>query len=211
MIYNKTKLDRSSACPSRRSAGRWEELIAWGAAGHREERRQGWGTMDPSADYKALWVWLRQQGKDLYNGKQARLHRGTTWPSGSSCGRAPATAKRHPDRPTSSTRRNGSDVTKQLVVTGKAATSFMWVQPDRRAAEEHQERAGRGRLPGRPEGPVGPRLDVLVGVRAARKNATPSVDVINFLVNDPEAGKILGTDRGLPSNLDVREAGRGDA
>ena len=33
-----------------------------------------------------------------------------------------------------------------------------------------------------------------------------AVDVINFLVNDPEAGKILGTDRGLPSNLDVRKA-----
>jgi hypothetical protein len=29
--------------------------------------------------------------------------------------------------------------------------------------------------------------------------------VINFLANDPEAGKILGTDRGLPSNLDVRK------
>jgi multiple sugar transport system substrate-binding protein len=32
-----------------------------------------------------------------------------------------------------------------------------------------------------------------------------AVDVLNFLCNDPEAGKILGTDRGLPSNLDVRK------
>jgi multiple sugar transport system substrate-binding protein len=32
-----------------------------------------------------------------------------------------------------------------------------------------------------------------------------AVDVLNFLTNDPEAGKILGTDRGLPSNLDVRK------
>ena len=29
--------------------------------------------------------------------------------------------------------------------------------------------------------------------------------VLNFLANDPDAGKILGTDRGLPSNLDVRK------
>jgi multiple sugar transport system substrate-binding protein len=29
--------------------------------------------------------------------------------------------------------------------------------------------------------------------------------VLNFLTNDPEAAKILGTDRGLPSNLDVRK------
>ena len=28
------------------------------------------GTQDPSADYKAFWVWLRQQGKDLYKGKE---------------------------------------------------------------------------------------------------------------------------------------------
>jgi multiple sugar transport system substrate-binding protein len=37
------------------------------------------------------------------------------------------------------------------------------------------------------------------------KHADVAVDVINFLANDPEAGKILGTDRGLPSNLDVRK------
>jgi multiple sugar transport system substrate-binding protein len=36
-----------------------------------------------------------------------------------------------------------------------------------------------------------------------------AVDVINFLANDPEAGKVLGTDRGLPSNLDVRTAVEG--
>ena len=29
------------------------------------------GTMDPSASYQAFWVWLRQQGKDLYNGKHS--------------------------------------------------------------------------------------------------------------------------------------------
>ncbi len=37
------------------------------------------------------------------------------------------------------------------------------------------------------------------------KHKDAAVDVINFLVNDPEAAKILGTDRGLPSNLDLRK------
>ena len=32
------------------------------------ERAKIPGTQDPSADYKAFWVWLRQQGKDLYDG-----------------------------------------------------------------------------------------------------------------------------------------------
>jgi multiple sugar transport system substrate-binding protein len=31
------------------------------------------------------------------------------------------------------------------------------------------------------------------------------VDVINFFANDPEAGAILGTERGLPPNKKVRD------
>ena len=31
-----------------------------------------------------------------------------------------------------------------------------------------------------------------------------AVDVINFLAIEPEVGKVLGTDRGLPPNLDIR-------
>ncbi len=38
------------------------------------------------------------------------------------------------------------------------------------------------------------------------KSKDVAIDVINFLANDPEAGTILGTDRGLPSNLDIRAA-----
>ena len=44
---------------------------------------------------------------------------------------------------------------------------------------------------------MGPGRDVLAGY-VNSKHQDVAVDVINFLVNDPEAGKILGTDRGLP-------------
>ena len=36
------------------------------------------------------------------------------------------------------------------------------------------------------------------------KHKDVAVDVINFLNNDPEAVALLGTDRGLPSNMDLR-------
>jgi multiple sugar transport system substrate-binding protein len=36
------------------------------------------------------------------------------------------------------------------------------------------------------------------------KHRDTAVDVINFLANDPEAVALLGTDRGLPSNMDLR-------
>jgi multiple sugar transport system substrate-binding protein len=36
------------------------------------------------------------------------------------------------------------------------------------------------------------------------KHPDTIADVINFLVNDPDAGKLLGAERGLAPNLDVR-------
>ena len=96
------------------------------------------------------------------------------------------------------------------MVTGKAGTSFVWANQMPELQKNTKDELGVVGLPGRPERAVGPRLDVLLGLRGST-NKDVAVDVINFLVNDPEAGKILGTDRGLPSNLDVRKLGRGHA
>jgi multiple sugar transport system substrate-binding protein len=49
------------------------------------------------------------------------------------------------------------------------------------------------------------RASMYFSVFRNTKHKDQAVDVINFLENDPEAGKILGTDRGLPSNLDIRK------
>src|SRR5690606_20918074 len=40
---------------------------------------------------------------------------------------------------------------------------------------------------------------------ARGENIATAVDVINFFVSDPEAGAILGTERGLPPNKQVRD------
>jgi multiple sugar transport system substrate-binding protein len=48
------------------------------------------------------------------------------------------------------------------------------------------------------------RASMSFSVYRGSKSKDVAVDVINFLTNDPAAGAILGTERGLPSNLDIR-------
>ena len=96
-------------------------------------------------------------------------------------------------------------------MTGKAATSFMWANQMPELQKNTKDDAGRGGLPGRPEAPSGPAPSMYFSVFRGSQAQDVAVDVINFLVNDPEAGKISGTDRGLPSNLDVRKAVADDA
>lgn len=46
----------------------------------------------------------------------------------------------------------------------------------------------------------------LISASSRTKNKDAAVKLIDFLLNDPDAGKILGANRGLPANLKVREA-----
>ncbi|GAB2844902.1 ABC transporter substrate-binding protein [Lentzea nigeriaca] len=46
----------------------------------------------------------------------------------------------------------------------------------------------------------------LISASARTKNKEAAVKLIDFLLNDPDAGKILGANRGLPANLKIREA-----
>ncbi|MFJ5988768.1 ABC transporter substrate-binding protein [Lentzea sp. NPDC092896] len=46
----------------------------------------------------------------------------------------------------------------------------------------------------------------LISASARTKHKDAAVKLIDFLLNDPDAGKILGANRGLPANLKTREA-----
>jgi len=49
------------------------------------------------------------------------------------------------------------------------------------------------------------RGSMLLSASARSQAPLASAKLINFLINDPEAGAILGTNRGLPPNLKIRE------
>jgi multiple sugar transport system substrate-binding protein len=46
----------------------------------------------------------------------------------------------------------------------------------------------------------------LISASARTKHKDAAVKLIDFLLNDPDAGRILGANRGLPANLKIREA-----
>ncbi|SCG42907.1 ABC transporter substrate-binding protein [Micromonospora coxensis] len=198
LVYNKTLLT-SNGLPEPTTGMSWEEHIAW--AEQVTKKTKVPGTQDPSADYKAFWVWLRQQGKDLYKGKELGFDEADVtrwfelWKGARERGATPTPDVIHEG--------NASDVTKQLVVTGKAATSWVWVNQMPDLKKNTKDELGVVAYPGDPSGQWA-RAAMYWSVFKGSKHRDVAVDVINFLANDPEAVALLGTDRGLPSNLDLR-------
>ncbi|MEU4365789.1 ABC transporter substrate-binding protein [Micromonospora chersina] len=198
LVYNRTLLQKHGL-PEPTTGMTWEQHIAW--AEQVAKKTKVPGTQDPSADYKAFWVWLRQQGKDLYDGKELGFTAEdvTTWfdlwKGARDRGATPTPDVIHEG--------NATDITKQLVVTGKAATSWVWANQMPDLKKNTKDELGVVAYPGDPSAQWA-RASMYWSVFKGSKHRDVAVDVINFLTNDPEAVALLGTDRGLPSNLDLR-------
>ncbi|WP_117208213.1 ABC transporter substrate-binding protein [Allorhizocola rhizosphaerae] len=201
MIYDK-QLCQELGVPEPKTGMSWEELIAWGEQVYTKSGGKVLGTMDPSADYKALWVWLRQQGKELYGKKAMAVSKEDLikwfdlWKGARDRKAAPTADIIH--------EANAGDVTKQLVVTGKAATSFLWANQLSDTQKLTKRTLGVVAYPGDPKGQWA-RAAMYFSVARSSERKDRAVDVINFLVNSPEVGKLWGADRGLSSNMDVRK------
>lgn len=200
MIYDKTKLAELGVSEPQ-EGWTYEQFFDWAAQVTQKGGGKYWGTMDPSSDYKALWLWLRTQGKEFYDGKQLGFTEADLaawfklWQDARTKGATPPADIVH-EAVTGS-------VSTQLVVTGKAATSFMWSNQLSELQKGTKSQLGMAPYPGDVKGQW-PRASLYWAASRATKHREVVADVIDFLVNDPEAAKILGTDRGLPANLDVR-------
>jgi multiple sugar transport system substrate-binding protein len=200
MVYDKTLLT-SLGVELPQIGWTWDKLISWATDVSKKTNYKTYGTMDPSADYKAFWVWLRQHGKDFYNGTKLGFTADDLtqwyelWKGARDAKAAPPADIIHVA--------NAGDVTKQLVVTGKAATSFVWSNQMPELAKNTKDELGVVSYPGDPKGQWA-RAALYFAGYAKTKHAATVVDVMNFFINDPDAGKILGTERGLPVNLDIR-------
>lgn len=202
MIYNK-QLITELGLPEPKTGMSWEELIAWAEPVYAKSGNKTYGTMDPSADYKALWMWLRQQGKELYVDKKIGATKEDLvkwfdlWKSARDRKAAPTADLIH--------EANSGDVTKQLVVTGAAATSFLWANQITEVQAKTKSQLGVMAYPGNPSAQWA-RAALYFSVARSSAKKDRAVDVINFLVNSPEVGKLWGADRGLSANLDVRKS-----
>ena len=200
LVYNKSLLDKHGL-PAPTTGMSWEDFIAW--AENVSTTAKVPGTQDPSADYKAFWVWLRQQGKDLYKGAELGFTEQDVaawfelWKGARDRGATPTPDVIHEG--------NVTDISKQLVVTGKAGTSWVWVNQMPELKKNTEDELGVMAYPGDPSAQWA-RASMYFSVFRNSPHKDVAVDVVNFLANDPEVGKVLGTDRGLPSNLDIRKS-----
>jgi multiple sugar transport system substrate-binding protein len=201
MVYDKTVIKKLDM-PEPETGWTWQHLVDWAKQLTFKSGGKTYGTMDPSGDYKALWLWLRQQGKEFYNGQQIGFTSSDLrkwfeiWAEARKSSAAPTAEIIQPA--------NSTDVAKQLVITKQAATSFVWSNQLAEMQKGTQNELGMVAYPGDPKGQWARASQYWVGAQST-KHAKLVADVINFLVNDPEAAKILGTERGLPPNLENRK------
>ncbi|ROO51593.1 carbohydrate ABC transporter substrate-binding protein (CUT1 family) [Micromonospora sp. Llam0] len=201
MVYDKTKITELGL-PVPETGWTYDEFVTWSAQVTEAAGDGYWGAMDPSADYKALWLWLRSQGKEFYDGPQLAFTEADLtewfqfWLDAREAGATPPADVVH--------EAVGGGVSDQLVVTGKGATSFMWSNQLSELGKSTESELGMVAYPGDPKGQWARASLYWAGSRST-EHPEVVADVIDFLANDPEAAQILGVDRGLPSNLDNRE------
>lgn len=202
IIYNK-KLIADLGVAEPQIGWTWDQYVAWGKEINTKSQGKVKGIMDPSADYKALWIWLRQQGKDFYADKKLGFTEEDLtkwfeyWKAARDGGATPPADVLHGA--------NGGSVSEQLVVKGSAAISWVWSNQLPELAKATKDPLGIVAYPGDPSAQWARAALYFAGYANTKYKATV-VDIMNFFINDPEAGKILGTERGLPANLTVRSA-----
>nr|MDT0663272.1 ABC transporter substrate-binding protein [Micromonospora sp. DSM 115978] len=202
MIYDKTKLQELGVGEPQEGWS-YDQFFTWAAEVTSKAGDNYWGSMDTSSDYKALWLWLRAQGKEFYDGNKLAFTEADLaswfqlWLDARAKNAVPPADVVH-EAVTGS-------VATQLVVTGKAATSFMWSNQLGELQKATENELGMVAYPGDPKGQWARASLYWAGSRST-DNPEVVADVINFLVNDPEVAKIFGVDRGLPANMETRAA-----
>ncbi|MFI6133488.1 ABC transporter substrate-binding protein [Micromonospora sp. NPDC051141] len=200
LVFNRDLLRRLDE-PEPRTGMSWKEYARWAARVTRASGNRVAGTMDPSGDYRALWLWLRGQGSELYQGRQlgfssaelldwfefwevARFDRAT--PSAALVEQA-----------------DSGELARQLVVTGHAAASFAWSHQFPELQRLTRDELGAVAFPGTPAAQW-PRASMYwAGFRGTRHPGVV-VDVLNFLTTNVAAGRVLGFERGLSPGTQVR-------
>ncbi|MFI1193307.1 ABC transporter substrate-binding protein [Micromonospora sp. NPDC020750] len=197
VVYNRALLRRLKV-PEPRTGMSWQEYVDWAARVTRAAEGRVAGTMDPSGDHRALWLWLRSRGGELYQGRQlgftaadlvdwfelwqtARTRRAT--PSAALVDQA-----------------DSGEPNRQLVVTGHTAASFAWAHQLPELQRYTDDELALAAFPG-PPGAQWARASMYWAAFRGTRRPDVVAEVINFLTTNMEAGVALGQERGVNPNL----------
>lgn len=203
LVVDKTVVEPLGLLPPETGWATWGEFSAWAQQVTQATGGTVWGIRDESANMSLFEPWLRQNGKELYNGQAPGFTAEdvTTWfemwAAMRESGAASPQAVAQPA--------NAGDISKNTVLTKQTAATFTYDNQLTELAKGTDHELVLVPLPGPPTGNYA-RPSQFFTAYAQGENVATAVDVINFFVSDPEAGAILGTERGLPPNKQVRDA-----
>jgi multiple sugar transport system substrate-binding protein len=202
LVYDKTALEKVGMLPSENGWATWDEFGTWAAGVTKATGSAPWAMRDESANISLFEYWLRQNGKNLYDGQKPGFTTEdvTAWfDLWAGLRQSGAASPQEVAQPA-----NGGDISKNTVATKNTAMTFMYDNQLTELAKATDHEVGLVPIPGPPAGAYA-RPSQFFTAYARGENAATAVDVINFFVSDPEAGAILGTERGLPPNKQVRD------
>ncbi|MDR1107550.1 MAG: extracellular solute-binding protein [Spirochaetaceae bacterium] len=208
LVYNKTLLERAGA-PLPQVTQTWDEFRAYLASVKPRLPNGVYPLMDfgsTSSGSTGFGYWLRWNGTPIYDDVT-----GTTKVSAADAKKFLDVFKDYRD--------NGfippadiaagyaeTNVDSSSLIAGKVAIGFIVSNQFANFQAATQDELGLVELPGAAATKaLWPQLSQVYTVNAASKNIDAAVRFINFLVNSPDAGKIIGNDRGISSSSTFRQ------
>lgn len=206
LLYNATAYEEAGVTPPGHSTT-WDEFAQNAAEFTKKTKRPGmYGSTDESGAEPVLETWLRQRGKQLYgtDGKLGYDESDVTdwfkmWADMRASGASPPADVQALDH---------GDVDTSLIAQGRSVLCF-------ENSNEYIAFAGliKGELAMAPYPKVGAngkgglyiKPSQFFSVSSQSKLPDASVALVNFLLTDPAATVILGTERGIPSSAATRD------
>ncbi len=209
-IVVNTKLFEQAGLPIPQDGWTWEDYASTAKQISEKLGKGYYGTYDFTVD--GLDIFLKQRGQQLYDMDKGTLGFDqeqaeawfTYWDQMRKTGGVVTPELQISNPP--------SDTSKSLVVTGKVAMSL--IPSNQLGAHQNliEDRLELVQIPRGPKG-TGVVFESSQGMSGYKKTEHPEevAQLINFWINDPDAARILGNDRGVPVTSKMREVLEQDA
>ena len=206
VVANPNVLQAAKVTPPDDETWSWEDLLATAAQVTKSSPKGTYGLQDMGYVDAGLEIFARQKGESIY-GSDGRLavSDATLKEWWTLITRSRDTGAEPPASVSVEVQNGGID--QSLTATGKGAFGTWWTNELPALTEGSKADLSLLRFPGESASAgmfLKPAMFYSVGRRSEHQEE--AAKFVDFLLNDPEAAKIILSDRGLPVNLKNREA-----